>query len=129
MTSLKAYPLIGIFILVSKHIPYTILFFLQEQLDGSGIELSAIYKWIESQASNECFTEAWKKRIQWIGSQATPEMTDAVSKADKYLQSCYPVRRQDFIPATNIYCICIFNFDVGLGPYSCLFLSGSMGNY
>ncbi|RVW30985.1 Protein chromatin remodeling 20 [Vitis vinifera] len=34
----------------------------KEQLDGAGIELPSLYKWIESQAPNGCCTEAWKQR-------------------------------------------------------------------
>ncbi|XXG90588.1 hypothetical protein AAC387_Pa12g2318 [Persea americana] len=67
---------------------------LLEQLDGAGIELPSLYKWIESQAPNGCCTEAWKKRAHWVGSQITNEVTESVADAEKYLQSCRPVRRQ-----------------------------------
>ncbi|XP_077250919.1 protein CHROMATIN REMODELING 20-like isoform X3 [Tasmannia lanceolata] len=67
---------------------------LLEQLDGAGIELPSLYKWIESQAPNGCCTDAWKKRAHWVGSQITTEVTESISNAEKYLQSCRPVRRQ-----------------------------------
>ncbi|XP_058095092.1 protein CHROMATIN REMODELING 20 isoform X2 [Magnolia sinica] len=67
---------------------------LLEQLDGAGIELPKLYKWIESQAPNGCCTEAWKRRTLWVGSQATNEIAESIADAEKYLQSCRPVRRQ-----------------------------------
>lgn len=67
---------------------------LLEQLDGAGIELPRLYKLIESQAPNGCCTEAWKKRTHWVGSEVTSEITESVTDAEKYLQSCRPVRRQ-----------------------------------
>ncbi|KAJ6974817.1 hypothetical protein NC653_030834 [Populus alba x Populus x berolinensis] len=57
-----------------------------EQLDGTGIELPSLYKWIESQAPNSCCTEAWKRRAHWVGTQVTKETTDTVADAEKYLQ-------------------------------------------
>ncbi|CAK7341191.1 unnamed protein product [Dovyalis caffra] len=65
-----------------------------EQLDGTGIELPSLYKWIESQAPNGCCTEAWKRRAHWVGSQVTKETTDSVADAEKYLQTHRPVRRR-----------------------------------
>ncbi|KAG9447661.1 hypothetical protein H6P81_013789 [Aristolochia fimbriata] len=67
---------------------------LLEQLDGAGIELPSLYKHIESQAPITCSTDAWRKRIHWVGSQKTDEMTESVINAEKHLQSCRPVRRQ-----------------------------------
>ncbi|KAH8491192.1 hypothetical protein H0E87_023363 [Populus deltoides] len=67
---------------------------LLEQLDGTGIELPNLYKWIESQAPNSCCTEAWKRRAHWVGTQMTKETTDTVADAEKYLQIHRPVRRK-----------------------------------
>nr|XP_009630502.1 protein CHROMATIN REMODELING 20-like [Nicotiana tomentosiformis] len=67
---------------------------LLEQLDGAGIELPSLYKWIESQAPNGCCTEAWKNRTQWVGSELTNDITGAIADADKYLQIHRPVRRR-----------------------------------
>ncbi|XP_012089374.1 protein CHROMATIN REMODELING 20 isoform X2 [Jatropha curcas] len=67
---------------------------LLEQLDGAGIELPSLYKWIESQTPNGCHTEAWKRRAHWVGSHVTSEVTEVVADAEKYLQSHRPVRRR-----------------------------------
>ncbi|XP_072955978.1 protein CHROMATIN REMODELING 20 isoform X2 [Typha angustifolia] len=67
---------------------------LLEQLDGAGIELPSLYKWIEGQVPNGCCTEAWKKRAHWVGSQVTGEVTESVRDAEEYLHSCRPVRRK-----------------------------------
>ncbi|BBH06757.1 P-loop containing nucleoside triphosphate hydrolases superfamily protein [Prunus dulcis] len=67
---------------------------LLEQLDGAGIELPSLYKCIESQAPNGCCTEAWKRRIHWVGSQVTGEFTESRTDAEKYLQAHRPVRRR-----------------------------------
>ncbi|KAM5561744.1 protein CHROMATIN REMODELING 20 [Rosa sericea] len=67
---------------------------LLEQLDGAGIELPSLYKWIESQAPNGCCTEAWKTRIHWVGSQVSGEFTESRADAEKYLQTHRPVRRK-----------------------------------
>ncbi|CAM8950311.1 unnamed protein product [Rhodiola kirilowii] len=67
---------------------------LLEQLDGAGIELPKLYKWIESQAPNGCCTEAWKKRTHWMGSQVTTDITETVVDAEKYLENHRPVRRR-----------------------------------
>ncbi|XP_019054212.1 PREDICTED: protein CHROMATIN REMODELING 20 isoform X2 [Nelumbo nucifera] len=67
---------------------------LLEQLDGAGIELPSLYKWIESQAPNGCSTEAWMKRTHWVGSQVTTDITNSILDAEKFLQSHRPVRRQ-----------------------------------
>lgn len=67
---------------------------LLEQLDGAGIELPSLFKWIESQAPNGCSTEAWKKRTHWVGSQVTSDVTECISHAEKYLQTHRPVRRK-----------------------------------
>ncbi|ERN15878.1 protein CHROMATIN REMODELING 20 [Amborella trichopoda] len=66
---------------------------LLEQLDGAGVELPSLYKWVESQAPEGCSTEAWRKRIQWAGSQLTNEIAESISGAENYLQACRPVRR------------------------------------
>lgn len=65
----------------------------KEQLDGAGIELPSLFKWIDSQAPNGCSTEAWKKRTHWVGSQITCEITTSVAEAEKHLQAIRPVRR------------------------------------
>ncbi|KAL5566846.1 hypothetical protein UlMin_030010 [Ulmus minor] len=67
---------------------------LLEQLDGAGIELPSLYKWIESQAPNNCSTEAWRRRIHWVGSQATGDYTEAKAGAEEFLQTQRPVRRK-----------------------------------
>ncbi|KAK1581796.1 hypothetical protein Q3G72_009099 [Acer saccharum] len=67
---------------------------LLEQLDGAGIELPSLYKWIESQAPNGCCTEAWKKRAHWVGNQVTSEMTESITEAEEYLKIQRPVRRR-----------------------------------
>ncbi|KAK1260994.1 Chromatin structure-remodeling complex protein SYD [Acorus gramineus] len=67
---------------------------LLEQLDGAGVELPTLYKWIESQTPNVCCTETWKKRTQWVGSELTSEITNSIKDAESFLQSCRPVRRQ-----------------------------------
>ncbi|KAF9612310.1 hypothetical protein IFM89_038913, partial [Coptis chinensis] len=67
---------------------------LVEQLDGTGVDLPSLFKWIESQIPNGCSTEAWKKRTHWIGSEVTSEVTKSVADAEKYLDSQRPVRRK-----------------------------------
>ncbi|KAK9082989.1 hypothetical protein Scep_029460 [Stephania cephalantha] len=67
---------------------------LLEQLDGAGIDLPSLYKWIESQAPCSCSTEAWRKRTHWVGSQLTTELSESIIGAEKYLQSQRPVRRK-----------------------------------
>lgn len=69
------------------------LFIKQEQLDGAGIELPKLYKWIESQVPLGCSTEAWKKRTHWIGSEVTSDATESIVDAEMYLQIHRPVRR------------------------------------
>ncbi|KAK7376285.1 hypothetical protein VNO78_34749 [Psophocarpus tetragonolobus] len=67
---------------------------LLEQLDGAGIELPSLYKWIEREAPNVCSTEAWKKRNHWVGSLATAEIAESIADAEKDLQVNRPVRRR-----------------------------------
>ncbi|KAG8380399.1 hypothetical protein BUALT_Bualt06G0011300 [Buddleja alternifolia] len=67
---------------------------LLEQLDGAGIELSSLYKWIEKQAPNGCCTEAWKERAHWVGTQMPVDATESVAQAEEYLQVHRPVRRK-----------------------------------
>ncbi|XP_051119835.1 protein CHROMATIN REMODELING 20 [Andrographis paniculata] len=67
---------------------------LLEQLDGAGIDLSSLYKWIEKQAPNACHTEAWKKRTHWAGTQLPVDATESVAEAEKYLNVHRPVRRR-----------------------------------
>ncbi|CAL0316620.1 unnamed protein product [Lupinus luteus] len=67
---------------------------LLEQLDGAGVDLSSLYKWIEKEAPNGCCTEAWKRRNHWVGSQATAEIAESIAVAEKYLQVNRPVRRK-----------------------------------
>ncbi|KAK6156418.1 hypothetical protein DH2020_010666 [Rehmannia glutinosa] len=66
---------------------------LQEQLDGAGVDLSRLYKWIERQAPNGCSTEAWKKRTHWVGTQMSGDATESVAQAEEYLQIHMPGRR------------------------------------
>lgn len=70
-----------------------IYFSEQEQLDGAGIELPKLYKLIESEAPNVCYTEAWKQRAHWVGSQATSELTKSMVDAEEDLKTKRPVRR------------------------------------
>lgn len=65
----------------------------QEQLDGAGIDLSSLYKWIENQVSSGCHTEAWKGRTHWVGTQISEEATKSVSQAEEYLKIHRPVKR------------------------------------
>ncbi|KAL0452217.1 UNVERIFIED_CONTAM: protein CHROMATIN REMODELING 20 [Sesamum latifolium] len=67
--------------------------YLLEQLDGAGIELSSLYKWIERQVPNGCCTEAWKKRSHWVGIQMSLDATESVAQAEEYLQIHRPVTR------------------------------------
>ncbi|XP_073293356.1 protein CHROMATIN REMODELING 20 isoform X2 [Primulina huaijiensis] len=67
---------------------------LLEQLDGAGVELSSLYKWIEKQAPSGCCTEAWKKRAHWVGNQLSLDAMESVSQAEEYLQIHRPVRRR-----------------------------------
>ncbi|KAL3654023.1 hypothetical protein CASFOL_003704 [Castilleja foliolosa] len=66
---------------------------LLEQLDGAGLELSNIYKWIEKQVPNGCCTEAWKNRAHWAGTQMPSDASASVAQAEEYLQTHRPVRR------------------------------------
>ncbi|GFP90113.1 protein chromatin remodeling 20 [Phtheirospermum japonicum] len=67
---------------------------LLEQLDGAGIALSYLYKWIEGQVPNGCCTEAWKKRAHWVGAKMPIDATESVACAEKYLDVHRPVRRR-----------------------------------
>ncbi|KAL6565324.1 hypothetical protein OROGR_002275 [Orobanche gracilis] len=67
---------------------------LLEQLDGAGVDLSSLYKWIEKQAPNGCCTEAWKKRTHWAGTQMPSDASASVAQAEEYLQTHRPVRRR-----------------------------------
>lgn len=67
---------------------------LLEQLDGAGIDLPSIFKWIESRAPNGCCTEAWKKRTHWVGSEVTSDAVESIRDAEKDLQTLRPVRRK-----------------------------------
>ncbi|KAI3459053.1 hypothetical protein Pfo_015716 [Paulownia fortunei] len=67
---------------------------LLEQLDGAGIELSSLYKWIERQAPNGCCTEAWKNKTHWVGAKMSVDATESVAQAEEYLQIHRPVRRR-----------------------------------
>ncbi|KAJ8441166.1 hypothetical protein Cgig2_024895 [Carnegiea gigantea] len=67
----------------------------REQLDGAGIDLPSIYKWIESQAPNGCCTEAWKKRTHWVGSEITSDAVESIKDAEKHLQTLRPVRSKN----------------------------------
>lgn len=65
----------------------------QEQLDGAGIDLSSLYKWIERQAPNGCCTVAWKNRTHWAGTHLSTDARESVTKAEEFLQVHRPVRR------------------------------------
>ncbi|KAH9614145.1 hypothetical protein KSS87_006661 [Heliosperma pusillum] len=67
---------------------------LSEQLDGAGIDLPSIYKWIESKAPNGCCTEAWKKRTHWVGSDVAGEAVESIKEAEIQLQTVRPVRKK-----------------------------------
>ncbi|XP_017222629.1 protein CHROMATIN REMODELING 20 [Daucus carota subsp. sativus] len=67
---------------------------LLEQLEGAGIELPSLYKWIESQAPSSCSTETWRKRTHWVGSRVTDDVTEIIADAEKYLQIHRPVRKK-----------------------------------
>ncbi|KAL7148380.1 hypothetical protein ABFS83_06G174400 [Erythranthe nasuta] len=67
---------------------------LLEQLDGAGIELSTLYKFIEKQVPNVCCTESWKKTTHWVGTQLSQDASDSVARADEYLEIHRPVRRR-----------------------------------
>lgn len=67
---------------------------LLEQLDGAGIELPSLYKWIENQVPDGCCTDAWKRRAHWVGSQLTSDAIESIANAEKYLQVHRPVRRR-----------------------------------
>ncbi|KAK9673254.1 hypothetical protein RND81_12G156000 [Saponaria officinalis] len=67
---------------------------LLEQLDGAGIDLPSIYKWIESKAPNGCCTEAWKKRTHWVGSEIAGEAVESIKEAEIQLQIARPVRKK-----------------------------------
>ncbi|KAL9234971.1 hypothetical protein vseg_009778 [Gypsophila vaccaria] len=67
---------------------------LLEQLDGAGIDLPSIYKWIESKAPNGCCTEAWKKRTHWVGTEITGEAVESIKEAEIQLQNARPVRKK-----------------------------------
>ncbi|XP_057250433.1 protein CHROMATIN REMODELING 20 isoform X3 [Beta vulgaris subsp. vulgaris] len=67
---------------------------LLEQLDGANVDLPSIYKWIESNAPNGCLTEAWKKRIHWVGTEVASDAVESIKNAEKDLQILRPVRRR-----------------------------------
>ncbi|XP_057802086.1 protein CHROMATIN REMODELING 20-like isoform X2 [Salvia miltiorrhiza] len=67
---------------------------LLEQLDGAGIDLSSLYKWIEKQAPNGCCTVAWKNRTHWAGTHLSTDARESVTKAEEFLQVHRPVRRR-----------------------------------
>ncbi|XP_042036260.1 protein CHROMATIN REMODELING 20-like [Salvia splendens] len=67
---------------------------LLEQLDGAGIDLSSLYKWIERQAPNGCCTIAWKNRTHWAGTNLSSDALESVTKAEEFLQVHRPVRRR-----------------------------------
>ncbi|XP_021772710.1 protein CHROMATIN REMODELING 20-like isoform X2 [Chenopodium quinoa] len=65
---------------------------LLEQLDGAGIDLPSIYKWIESSVPNGCRTEAWKKRTHWVGTEVASDAVESIKDAEKHLQALRPVK-------------------------------------
>ncbi|CAN8294962.1 unnamed protein product [Cochlearia groenlandica] len=67
---------------------------LLEQLDGAGIELPKLYEMIESQAPNGCYTEAWKQRAHWVGTQVTKETVESLANAENFLHTHRPVRKR-----------------------------------
>lgn len=66
---------------------------LKEQLNGAGVELPKLYKLIESQAPNGCYTEAWQQRAHWVGTQVTKETEESVANAKEFLDTHRPVRK------------------------------------
>ena len=73
---------------------YFLLFsFSQEQLSGAGVELPKLYKMIESQVPSRLYTEAWKKRAHWVGTQVTEETVESLANAESFLQTHRPVRK------------------------------------
>ncbi|GFQ05694.1 protein chromatin remodeling 20 [Phtheirospermum japonicum] len=66
---------------------------LLEQLNGAGVELSSLYKWIEKQVPNGCCTETWKNTTHWAGTQMPSDVISSVAQAEEYLQTHRPVRR------------------------------------
>lgn len=84
-----------LFITLKEHTNLYSLFvsFSKEQLDGAGIELPKLYEMIESQAPNGCYTEAWKKRSHWVGTQVTKETGESLAKAESFLLTHRPVRK------------------------------------
>lgn len=75
------------------HLIYVAFLSEQEQLDGAGVELSSLYKWIERQVPIACCTEAWKTRTHWVGTQISLDATKSVAQAEEYLKIHRPVRR------------------------------------
>ena len=69
------------------------LLFSKEQLDGAGVELLKLYKMIESQVPSRLYTEAWKKRAHWVGTQVTEETVESLANAESFLQTHRPVRK------------------------------------
>ncbi|KAL0654376.1 hypothetical protein Bca4012_097067 [Brassica carinata] len=67
---------------------------LLEQLDGAGVELLKLYKMIESQVPSRLYTEAWKKRAHWVGTQVTEETVESLANAESFLQTHRPVRKR-----------------------------------
>ncbi|WZZ19343.1 hypothetical protein YC2023_112432 [Brassica napus] len=67
---------------------------LLEQLSGAGVELPKLYKMIESQVPSRLYTEAWKKRAHWVGTQVTEETVESLANAESFLQTHRPVRKR-----------------------------------
>lgn len=84
-----------VYLLFKKNlqISFLLLSLLKEQLDGAGIQLPELYKMIESQAPSGCYTEAWKQRAHWIGTQVTKETVESVANAERFLHTHRPVRK------------------------------------
>lgn len=107
----------GDFILFNHFLctPFSFSFFEQEQLDGAGIDLSSLYKWIEKQAPNGCCTEAWKNRTHWAGAEVPVDALQSVTKAEEYLQIHRPVRRLILSPFNELMQSCIkFGSEFGI---------------
>ena len=48
---------------------------------------------IESQVPSRLYTEAWKKRAHWVGTQVTEETVESLANAESFLQTHRPVRK------------------------------------
>lgn len=52
-------------------------------MDGVGIDLLSIFKWIESRVFNGCCIEVWKKRIYWVGFEVISDVVELIRDVEK----------------------------------------------